>query len=130
MNPKRIVTCLPVKNPQKTLAFYTDCFGVKGATLEEGIVTVEMANLDLFLIEVSEFEKYSKPAKLQAHFPHKNSQIILSCAVESQEEVEALFNNAEKCGGTIAQSMKENKWGQKTGYIQDPDGHLWEIVRV
>ncbi len=60
MKPKSVVTSLPVLNLEKSLAFYRDGLGIKTPGIEDGIITLEIANLSLFLIEKSEFEKYSK----------------------------------------------------------------------
>ncbi|MEX0647441.1 MAG: VOC family protein [Balneolaceae bacterium] len=127
MNPKSVVLSLPVKNPEHSLAFYRDGLGLETSGIEEGIISLEIANLSLFLIEKNEFEKYSKAGNLFAHLPGKAVECILSCALDSKEEVDEILKKAEANGGSIPNPPADEPWGY-TGYFRDPDGHLWEIV--
>ena len=35
---------------------------------------------------------------------------------------------AEVAGATIVKPAHDTFWGGYSGYFQDPDGHLWEVV--
>lgn len=48
--------------------------------------------------------------------------------VDAKEEVDAVLATAERAGGTIVRSAADRAWGGRSGYFQDPDGHLWEVV--
>lgn len=128
MKPKSVVTSLAVRDLQKTLRFYRDGLQVEASDIEDGIIAIELANLSLFLIDQKEYEKYTSKATLKAYFPEKNVESILSCALETKDEVDDIFTRIEKYGGAVAQLPEINEWGQYIGYFQDPDGHLWEIV--
>lgn len=127
MKPKSVVTSLPVLNLEKSLAFYRDGLGIETPGIEDGIITLEIANLSLFLIEKSEFEKYSENGKASAHFSEESVECILSCAFETKKEVDQILDNVERYGGSIPKPPEVKEWGY-TGYFKDPDGHLWEIV--
>lgn len=128
MQVKRVVTCLPVKNLQTSSDFYSHCFELSEFNVEEDIVTVGIANLDVFLIAENEFAGYLETTRHTVHFPKESSQVIFSLAVESRDEIEEFLSNAEKFGGKVAQPLQYNKWQQLTCFVQDPDGHLFEIV--
>ena len=35
---------------------------------------------------------------------------------------------AAKAGANIVKTAQKTFWGGYAGYLQDPDGHLWEIA--
>ncbi|HEU5121829.1 MAG TPA: VOC family protein [Candidatus Saccharimonadales bacterium] len=130
MKPKSVVTCLPTKNIEKSLTFYSECFKLEGLKIEDDMFTIELANLSLFVMSQEAYEQYTKQVNMSAFYPDDSVQVIHSCALEDTAMIEHLFTTAEQFGGTVAQQMRQNKWGQDAGYLCDPDGHLWEIVRV
>jgi catechol 2,3-dioxygenase-like lactoylglutathione lyase family enzyme len=48
--------------------------------------------------------------------------------VASEEEVEAVMNQALSAGAMMVKKPQKVFWGGFSGYFQDPDGHLWEIA--
>jgi catechol 2,3-dioxygenase-like lactoylglutathione lyase family enzyme len=49
--------------------------------------------------------------------------------VQNKEEVDALLKQAKAAGAIVAEGDPHDRpWGIYSGYFQDPDGHLWEIV--
>jgi len=48
--------------------------------------------------------------------------------LNSEEEVDLLFNQVLKAGATVTKKAQKTDWGGYSGYFQDPDGHLWEIA--
>jgi uncharacterized protein len=48
--------------------------------------------------------------------------------VASREEVDAIMAVAASAGAAIVKPAHETYWGGYSGYFQDPDGHLWEVV--
>ena len=49
-------------------------------------------------------------------------------AVRSREEVDALLQAAEDAGATVTVRAYDRPFGVYSGYFQDPDGHLWEVL--
>ena len=51
-----------------------------------------------------------------------------SYVADSADEVDAVIAAATRAGGTIAKPAKRALWGGYSGYVADPDGHLWKVV--
>jgi catechol 2,3-dioxygenase-like lactoylglutathione lyase family enzyme len=47
---------------------------------------------------------------------------------KSKEEVDTVMEQAKKAGATITDEAHDRPWGIYSGYFQDLDGHLWEVV--
>ncbi|HEJ9707344.1 TPA: VOC family protein [Pseudomonas aeruginosa] len=54
--------------------------------------------------------------------------ITLACNCASRDEVDRLFSAATAAGGQATKMPQEVFWGGYSGYVADPDGHLWEIA--
>jgi uncharacterized protein len=48
--------------------------------------------------------------------------------VNSKKEVDAIMVEARKAGARITKEAGDTFWGGYSGYFQDLDGHLWEIM--
>lgn len=48
--------------------------------------------------------------------------------VSSEADVDALLARAEAAGATLTDRPHRRPWGAYSGYFEDPDGHLWEVV--
>lgn len=129
MNIRTTIVCFPVQNLDKTLTFYKNVFGLSDIQVEEGMITLELPNLSLFLMETNAFETYSRKAGRGVQFPKDNVGTIISCALASKEDVDAALENASNYGGRITgKATIDETYGGYLGYISDPDGHLWEFV--
>ena len=56
--------------------------------------------------------------------------VTLAYGVGSERRVEEVLAEAERAGGTIVKPARSTPWGGYNGYFSDPDGHLWEVVRL
>ncbi len=129
MNIRSTVVCLPVRNPDTTLIFYKNVFGLSDIQVEEGMITLELPNLSLFLMEKDAFEAYSKKAGRGSWFPNENIGTIISCALGSEEDVDKTLEKAPNYGGAVMnRAAIDETYGGYIGYVSDPDGHLWELV--
>lgn len=67
-----------------------------------------------------------------AHLPSSEGGQFNGCALahnlESEDQVDALFNEALNAGATAVKKPQKVFWGGYSGYFKDPDGHLWEIA--
>lgn len=122
------VLCLPISDPDRTLTFYRNVFGYSDAEIEDGIILLELPHLSLFLMERGAFESYSRKAGRGAQLPNRCGMII-SCAMETRDSVDALLEAASRHGGSApGKAARDETSGGYTGYVADPDGHLWELV--
>ena len=48
--------------------------------------------------------------------------------VRSKAAVDSTLDLAKKAGAIITDHARDRFWGGYSGYFQDPDGHLWEVV--
>ena len=54
--------------------------------------------------------------------------VTLAHNVRSAAEVDAVIDEAERAGATIARRGAETFWGGYSGVFIDPDGHPWEVA--
>ena len=129
MNIRTTVVCLPIGNLDKALAFYKHALGFSDIQADEGMLTLELPNLSLFLMEKAAFEGYSRKAGRAARLPNDDAGIAISCAMASKEEVDTILQNVPKHGGAVPnEAAMDETSGGYTGYFTDPDGYLWELV--
>lgn len=55
-------------------------------------------------------------------------EFSLGYAVSSPEKVDEILQKAKKAGAALTDKPHERPWGIYSGYFQDLDGHLWEII--
>jgi uncharacterized glyoxalase superfamily protein PhnB len=60
--------------------------------------------------------------------PPKTGEFSIGHVVADRAELDALLTQAKSAGATILGHPRERPWGIYSGYFQDPDGHLWEII--
>lgn len=46
----------------------------------------------------------------------------------SQAEAQTFLERAQAAGATMLEPPYTRPWGMWSGFFQDPDGHLWEVV--
>ena len=129
MNIRTTVVCLPIRQAAATAAFYRNALGFIDLQVEPGMVTVELPNLSLFLMERDAFETYTRKARRPAQLPSDKAGIVISCAMGSKAEVDAILRNVPKHGGSVpAAATVDAVSSGYIGYFADPDGYLWELV--
>lgn len=48
--------------------------------------------------------------------------------VETRVDADAFLDRARAAGATMLAAPYTRPWGMYSGFFQDPDGHLWEVV--
>jgi catechol 2,3-dioxygenase-like lactoylglutathione lyase family enzyme len=131
------VLTLAVDDLQRALQFYRDVLGVES----KGIVGTEfqadennaagavaMFHLDGGLIlALYPRTELAKDGNIPTS-PHKTGEFSIGHLVARKDDVDALLARAEAAGATVTDRPRERPWGIYSGYFQDPDGHLWEII--
>jgi catechol 2,3-dioxygenase-like lactoylglutathione lyase family enzyme len=56
------------------------------------------------------------------------TEFTLGHNVASSQEVDEVMRQALAAGARLVKPAGKTFWGGYSGYFQDPDGHLWEIV--
>ena len=137
MEPRIHVLTLAVDDLDRALAFYRDGLGFDSA----GVVGTEfrddhtgaagaiaMFNLQGGLIlTVYPRSELAKDAGVPSA-PPKSGEFSIGHAVASRAEVDEVIAQAKAAGAAVTDSPHDRPWGIYSGYFQDPDGHLWEII--
>jgi predicted lactoylglutathione lyase len=130
------VITLAVDDLERSLSFYR-ALGLES----EGVVATEFPGdeemaagaIALFQLEgglmlcVFPRSELAKDAKVLPPSPAPG-QFSIGHAVGSRTEVDALIQAAEDAGATVTVRAYDRPFGVYSGYFQDPDGHLWEIL--
>ena len=131
MKPCITVITIGVDDLEASLRFYRDGLGF--AT--EGIVGKEFAYGAVVFIRLQPGLRLALwPRTSIAHDtglalrPPSATEMALGHNVASKAEVDAVMAQAQAAGAAIVQPAHDAFWGGYSGYFQDPDGHLWEVV--
>ncbi|WP_262270670.1 MULTISPECIES: VOC family protein [Microvirga] len=124
MQPRLTLVTLGVSDLAKSRAFY-ESWGWTASNASQPTVVFFQANglaLALFgraaLAEDAHVE--DKPTGFAA--------ITLAYNAHSRQEADEVFALAVKAGATPIKPLQDVFWGGYSGYVADPDGHLWEIA--
>jgi len=131
MKPRITVLTLGVSDLEQALSFYRDGLGLE----TEGIIGTEFeggavaffnleGGLMLALWPSAELAKDSKvPASTST-----GARFSIGHNVRTREDVDEVLAQAQRAGATVTSPGHDQAWGGYSGYFQDPDGHLWEVV--
>ncbi|MFB5677749.1 VOC family protein [Paenibacillus terreus] len=131
MKPRFSVLTLGVDDLERAVAFYRDGLGLQ----TEGIVGQEFEHGAVAFFDLQAGLKLAVwPRKSLAHdtgIPLQAAspgEFTIGHNVGSKEEVDQVMEEARKAGAVIKVPAHDAFWGGYSGYFQDPDGHLWEVV--
>ncbi|MFZ6679350.1 VOC family protein [Undibacterium sp. Tian12W] len=131
MKPQITVITLGVDDLEASLHFYRDGLGF--AT--EGIIGKEFEYGAVVFIQLQAGLRLALwPRKSIEHDtgiavqPASATEMTLGHNVTSKAEVDAVMAKADSAGARIVKPAHDTFWGGYSGYFQDPDGHLWEVV--
>jgi uncharacterized protein len=131
MKPRINVLTIGVDNLEKSYEFYHNGLGlpskgIVGKEFEHGAI----AFFDLqngAVLGLYPRKHLSLDAAIPASAPSP-TEFSIGHNVRSKAEVDSLMEMAKKAGAKITEHAKDRFWGGYSGYFQDPDGHLWEVV--
>ena len=131
MRPRLTVLTLGVDDLDHAVAFYRDGLGfptqgIVGREFEHGAVAFFDLESGLKLA-LWPRASIAHDTGLDARSPSA-TELTLGHNVASRAEVDSVMADAERAGARIVKPAGETFWGGYSGYFQDPDGHLWEVV--
>ena len=135
MEPRLDVITLAVADLDLTLAFYRrlglESKGVVGSEWADEKTgangAIAMFKLDGgLLLNLYPRTDLAKDAAISAG-PSQSGEFSLAQLVRSREAVDELLETAAAAGATVTPAH-DRPWGIYSGYFQDPDGHLWEVI--
>ncbi len=137
MEPRISVITLGVNDLPRSIAFYRDGLGlptsgIVGAEFK-GDETHASGAVAMFTLQNGTILALYPRTELakDAHIPLRvagATEFSLGHVVQTKEEVDALIERAAAAGASITDRPHDRPWGIYSGYFQDPDGHLWEII--
>jgi uncharacterized protein len=126
---------LAVADVERSAQFYRELLGIDGsgvigteyiATATQAGGTTAMFTLDDGLI-VSVYGRTDMEKDSGIALP-TGSGMTIGHFVETREELDAFLASARAAGATMLEPPYTRPWGMYSGFFQDPDGHLWEVV--
>ncbi|TYP69813.1 VOC family protein [Paenibacillus methanolicus] len=131
MKPRITVITLGVDDLERSLAFYREGLGfategIIGQEFEHGAV-VFIDLLDGLKLALWERRNIAHDAKVPLS-PPSPTEMTIGHNVGSKADVDEIMALAGRAGAVIAVPPHDTFWGGYSGYFQDPDGHLWEVV--
>jgi catechol 2,3-dioxygenase-like lactoylglutathione lyase family enzyme len=137
MEPRIDVITLAVDDLEKALGFYREGLGLDS----RGVIATEFPGDDTnaagaiamfklrggLTLSVYPRSELAKDAGVQFG-PPKSGEFSIGHAVGSRAEVEGILTRAEAAGATVVDKPHDRPWGIYSGYFQDLDGHLWEVM--
>ena len=136
MKPHITVITLGVDDLERSVAFYRDGLGLAtkgiiGTEFENGAVAFFnlQGGLKLALWPRRSLAADTGLPLLSASAQASSAlEFSLGHNVDSRDEVDAVMQQATSAGARIVKPAQDTFYGGYAGYLQDPDGHLWEIV--
>ena len=131
MKPKITVITLCVDDLEQSFKFYHEGLrlpsnGIVGREFEHGAVAFFDLQVGLKLalwprksLAIDSGLPLDKPSATELSLGHN---------VDSKAEVDALMEQVKQAGAVIVKPAQDTFWGGYSGYFQDPDQHLWEVV--
>lgn len=131
MKPRITVITLCVNDLERAVSFYRDGLGLP----TQGIIGKEFEHGAVVFFDL-------QPGLKLAIWPRKSlaydagipigtpnpTEFSIGHNVSSIAEVDAVMEQAKSAGAVIVKPAQNTFWGGYSGYFQDPDNHLWEVV--
>ena len=131
MEPRITVITIGVDDLERALRFYRDGLGLP----TEGIIGEEFDYGAVAFFDLAQGLRLALwPRTSIAHdtglaaTPSSPTEMTLGHNVSSKAEVDALMARAAAAGAVVVKPAHAAFWGGYSGYFQDPDGHVWEVV--
>jgi predicted lactoylglutathione lyase len=122
----KIFVNLPVKDLNKSIAFFTKLGFTFNPQFTDETATCMIVGEDIFIMLLTE-EKFKTFTPKALSDATKVTEVIVSLSAESREKVAEMIRKAVAAGGTTYNEPQDYGFMIQHGF-QDLDGHIWEIV--
>ena len=122
--PNLVIVTLGVQDLDRSLAFYAGLGWEQRGDRAQGIVWFRTSGPWLGLYADDEL---AADAGLSRTDLPAYRGITLAVNLPDPTEVDAAFARVQACGGSVVKPAERTPWGGYSGYVADPDGHLWEL---
>ncbi len=124
MKPKLSLVTLGVADVDRSRAFYEALGFVALDAGAEQVAFFELGGVVLGLYGRAALAAEVGVDSVQTGF----CGITLAHNEPSVEHADRAFGEFLAAGATVVRAMEPTDWGGYSGYVADPDGHLWEIA--
>jgi uncharacterized protein len=124
--PNFAIVTLGVRDLQRSIAFYTALGWERRGNPSDGIVWFRTSGswIGLFGYDaLAEDAALAAPGSLPAY-----RGITLALNLPSESAVDDAFDVFTEAGASVVKPAERVFWGGYSGYVADPDGHLWELA--
>ena len=123
--PRISLVTLGVSDMKKARKFYEDLGWTASGVSNESVTFFQANGMVLGLFG---HEALAEDAGIAEASAPEFRGVSLACNFRSDEEVDDAYAHALSCGAAALKAPEKVLWGGYSGYISDPDGHLWEIA--
>lgn len=131
MEPRIGVITIGVDDLEASLKFYRDGLGLQ----TQGIIGTEFEHGAIVVFDLQQGVKLALFPRADlaldagvATTVRSPTEFTLGHHVRSEKEVDAVMRQAIDAGAHLVKRAQKTFWGGYSGYFQDPDGHLWEVL--
>jgi uncharacterized protein len=126
MKPKLSLVTLGVSDLDRSRRFYEELgWEPQDWTPESKVVFFELNGVMLSLFGRDDL---AEDVGVEATRSTGFSSITLAHNEPSIDDVDRAFNEFISAGATAVKTPQATAWGGYSGYVADPDGHLWEVA--
>ena len=124
MRQKFTLITLGVRDFQKSLAFYEGLGWKQSKFSQEQYALFPLGGIVLGLYPLKSLEQDTTLSYQASSF----SGMSISYNATSEEEVDAVLEEAKRLGAPIVKPAQKVFWGGYSGYFKDLDGYLFEVA--
>lgn len=124
MRQKFTLITLGVRDFQKSLAFYEGLGWKQSKCSQEEYALFSLGGIVLGLYPLESLEQDTTLRYQASSF----AGMTISYNARSEEEVDAVLEEAKRIGATIVKPAQKVFWGGYSGYFKDLDGYLFEVA--
>ena len=124
MRQKFALITLGVRDFQKSLAFYEGLGWKKSKSSQEEYALFPLGGIVLGLYPLKDLEQDTTLRYQASPF----AGVTISYNASSEEEVDAVLEEAKQLGATIVKPAQKVFWGGYSAYFKDLDGYLFEVA--
>ncbi len=124
MRQKFTLITLGVRDFQKSLAFYEGLGWKQSKFSQEEYALFPLGGIVLGLYPLKSLEQDTTLRYQASSF----AGMTISYNARSEEEVDAILEEAKRLGATIVKPAQKVFWGGYSGYFKDLDGYLFEVA--
>lgn len=123
MKPKISLVTLGVADLDRSRSFYS-ALGWRSVNTEDSVAFFELDGVVLGLYGWDDLAADAGVPSVGSGF----RGFSLAHNEPSTADVDRAFAEFVAAGATVVKQPESTEWGGYSGYVADPDGHLWEVA--